>query len=107
MCICAAGGIHGAMDQLYADVLALEDSLGVGFDHVPHVGDFGVWPDRDRIDKATRKHEGAGDFPVWFAEGRAAPRPTVFIKLAPQCSVYASSPMGMLSRYPQRSKTSR
>ena len=80
MLICAAGDIHGAMDQLYSDVLAFEYSLGVRFDHVLHVGDFGVWPDPDRVDKATRKHEGAGDFPVWFAEGRAAPRPTVFIK---------------------------
>ncbi len=77
MFICAAGDIHGALDQLYCDVLAFEESLGVRFDHVLHVGDFGIWPDPKRIDKATRKHEGAGDFPVWFAEGRAAPRPTI------------------------------
>ena len=50
------------------------------FDYVLHVGDFGVWPDPNRVDKATRKHDGAGDFPVWFADDRAAPRPTVFIK---------------------------
>lgn len=80
MLICAAGDIHGAMDRLYDDVLAFEESLGVRFDYVLHVGDFGVWPDPDRVDKATRKHDGAGDFPVWFAENRAAPRPTVFIK---------------------------
>lgn len=80
MFICAAGDNHGAVDQLYADVLAFEESLGVRFDHVLHVGDFGIWPDPNRIDKATRKHDGAGDFPVWLAEGRGAPRPTVFIK---------------------------
>jgi Icc-related predicted phosphoesterase len=80
MFICAAGDIHGAMDRLYQDVCAFEASLGVRFDHVLHVGDFGIWPDPSRIDKATRHHDGAGDFPAWFREKRAAPRPTVFIK---------------------------
>lgn len=28
MFICAAGDIHGAMDRLYTDVLAFEESLG-------------------------------------------------------------------------------
>jgi predicted phosphodiesterase len=78
--ICAAGDIHGAMDRFYDDVLAFEESLGVRFDYVLHVGDFGIWPDPNRVDKATRKHDDAGDFPVWFAENRAAARPTVFIK---------------------------
>ncbi len=80
MFICAAGDIHGAMDRLCSDVLAFEESLGVRLDYVLHVGDFGVWPDPGCVDKATRKHDGAGDFPVWFAEKRGAPRPTVFIK---------------------------
>jgi len=47
---------------------------------VLHVGDFGVWPDPTRIDKGTRNHEGAGDFPTWNAERHAVLRPTVFIK---------------------------
>jgi hypothetical protein len=68
------------MDRLYQDVSAFEASLGVRFDCVLHVGDFGIWPDPDRIDKATRHHEGAGDFPAWLRENRAAPRPTLFIK---------------------------
>jgi predicted phosphodiesterase len=80
MLICAAGDIHGAMDRLYQDVCAFEASLGVRFDYVLHVGDFGTWPDPNRIDKATRHHEGAGDFPAWLRENRRAPRPTVFIK---------------------------
>ena len=80
MLICVAGDIHGAMDRLYDDVLAFEASLGARFDYVLHVGDFGIWPDPDRVDKATRKHDGAGDFPGWFAGNRAVPRPTVFIK---------------------------
>ena len=80
MFICAVGDTHGAMDRLYDDVLAFEESLGARFDYVLHVGDFGIWPDPDRVDKATRKHDGAGDFPNWFAENRSVPRPTVFIK---------------------------
>lgn len=80
MILCAAGDIHGALDRLYADVLALEERLGVTFDWVIHVGDFGVWPDPARVDAATRRHDGAGDFPRWCAEGLSAPRPTLFIQ---------------------------
>lgn len=80
MLICAAGDIHGAIDRLYHDVFAFESSLGVRFDYVLHVGDFGIWPDPNRIDKATRHHDGAGDFPAWLREGRRTPRPTLFIK---------------------------
>jgi len=78
--ICAAGDIHGAVDRFYADVLAFEAALGVPFAWVLHVGDFGIWPDPRRIDRATRNHEGAGDFPGWFAARRPVPRPTVFVK---------------------------
>jgi predicted phosphodiesterase len=80
MLICAAGDIHGAMDRLYQDVFAFEASLGARFDYVLHVGDFGIWPDPNRIDKATRRHDGVGDFPAWLRESRGTPRPTLFIK---------------------------
>jgi Icc-related predicted phosphoesterase len=80
MIICAAGDIHGAIDRLYQDVLAFEATLGIRFDYVLQVGDFGVWPDPTRIDKATRRHDGAGDFPTWLRDNRKVPRPTLFIK---------------------------
>lgn len=64
MFICAAGDVHGAMNRLYEDVLAFEGILGVRFDYVLQVGDFGIWPDASRIDRAARKHDGAGDFPT-------------------------------------------
>jgi hypothetical protein len=57
------------MDQLYQDVFAFEASLGIRFDYVLHVGDFGVWSDPTRIDKGMR-HEGAGDFCAWHAGWR-------------------------------------
>jgi predicted phosphohydrolase len=80
MFICAAGDIHGAMDRLYENVIAFETLLGIRFDQVLHVGDFGIWPDPARVDRATRHHEGTGDFPVWLRENRGVPRATVFIK---------------------------
>lgn len=80
MILCAAGDTHGALNQMYTGVLEFEAALGVRFDWILHVGDFGIWPDPARVDKATRRHDGAGDFPAWFAERRTAPRPTVFIK---------------------------
>lgn len=80
MFICAAGDIHGALDRFYDDILAFEVSLGIRFDWVLHVGDFGIWPDPTRIDRGTRNHEGAGDFCTWLEQSRAAPRRTVFIK---------------------------
>ncbi len=78
--VCAAGDNHGSIDWLYSDILNFESALDVRFEVVLHVGDFGVWPDANHIDKATRKHDGAGDFPTWFAEHRRAPRRTIFIK---------------------------
>lgn len=80
MKICVAGDTHGAIDQLYSDVLTFEDDLGLEFDWLLHVGDFGIWPSPDRVDKATRKHGGAGDFPRWWSNQLEAPRRTLFIK---------------------------
>lgn len=80
MILCAAGDTHGQIDRFYGDLLAFEESLGVRFDYVLHVGDFGVWPDPARIDRATARHEGAGDFQQWLQSGKPVPRRTVFIK---------------------------
>ena len=80
MILCAAGDAHGALDDLFEDVLAFEASLGVSFDWILHVGDFGIWPDSDGIDQATRCHDGAGDFVEWWSQRRGPPRKTVFIK---------------------------
>jgi predicted phosphodiesterase len=78
--ICAAGDIHGAIERLYGDVLAFEAALSARFDWVLHVGDFGIWPDPEKIDRGTRNHGGAGDFSKWLAASRPVPRRTVFIK---------------------------
>ncbi len=80
MLVCAAGDIHGAINRFYGDVLAFEQTLGAAFDWVLRVGDFGIWPDPARIDRATRNHGGAGGFRDWFAARREVLRRTVFIK---------------------------
>ncbi len=80
MILCASGDIHGSLNRFASDLLAFEEKLGVRFEHVLNVGDVGIWPDRRRMDKATRNHGGPGDFPDWLAERRAVPRPTVFVK---------------------------
>jgi hypothetical protein len=54
MFFCAAGDIHGALDRLYEDVFAFETLLGVRFAYVLHVGDFGIWPDANRIEVIRR-----------------------------------------------------
>lgn len=80
MILCAAGDTHGGLDRMYEHLLMFEAAPGVRFAWLLHVGDFGVWPDPARVDGATKRHDGAGDFPAWVAERRAAPRPTLFIK---------------------------
>jgi hypothetical protein len=71
--ICAAGDSHGAIERLYDDVLAFEAALSVRFDWVPHVGDFGIWPNPEKIDRATRNHDCAGDFSKWLVAARPVP----------------------------------
>jgi hypothetical protein len=51
-------------------------------DWVLHVGDFGVWPDPARMDKASRNHDGADDFASWLTGGRLPHRSTVLINEA-------------------------
>ena len=79
MLIAAAGDCHGQLDRLYQIIEEMEGDLGRQVDVVLQVGDFGIWPNPDHVDKATRKREGAGDFPRWWQTRRAAPRPTWFI----------------------------
>jgi predicted phosphohydrolase len=60
--------------------LEFEHQLNISFSWVLQVGDFGVWPDPSKMDSATRKHGGAGDFPFWLEHKCCPPIKTVFIK---------------------------
>ena len=80
MMLCVAGDVHGAIDVLFVDILAFERQLGVTFDYVLQVGDFGVYPGSPLFGEAESQGAGVGDFPTWLALRRPAPRRTVFIK---------------------------
>lgn len=84
MIICAAGDIHGAIDRMYEDVLAFEVAVGVRFECVLHVGDFGIWPDASRVDKATKNTMARVTFPRGLPNGarRHARRPRPTLRLA-------------------------
>ena len=58
--ICAVGDVHGHIDAMYRIVDELERELERVVDLVLQVGDFGIWPDPQRLDEATRRHGGAG-----------------------------------------------
>ena len=63
------GDIHGNIDKAI-DFLKENHSNA---DYVIQVGDFGIWPDPNRVDRATRKHGGAGDFPKYWQGKKILP----------------------------------
>jgi hypothetical protein len=71
--VCVVGDVHGAVDKMYEYVLRFEQTLGVNFEWVLQVGDFGVWPDPTFSDPATERHGGVGDFPRWLSARRPVP----------------------------------
>ncbi len=60
MILFLCGDIHGNIVKFYDDILAVEKNLGFEADWVLQTGNFGIWPDPARIDRATRNHGGAG-----------------------------------------------
>lgn len=78
MLVCVAGDTHGELERLYEIVDVLERQAGRDVDAVLQVGDFGVWPDPNRLDEATRRHGDRGEFRKLQAVG-SVPRPTYFI----------------------------
>ena len=91
--ICAAGDCHGQLDRMYDTFAHMEATVGRQVDLVLQVGDLGVWPDPDRLDRATRERGDIGDYARWATEGRAVPRPTLFVPGNHEdMSVLAASP---------------
>jgi hypothetical protein len=78
MLIAAAGDAHGEFDGLYDAVARLEEQVGRTVACVLHVGDFGVWPDAEHLDEATRRHGDHGGFRRLLDRGNV-PRRTIFI----------------------------
>ncbi len=78
MNIFIAGDIHGELGPLYERVMSLEQRVGVKADWVLQTGNFGVWPDPQRIDRHTRQNNDV-DFYKYYLEHKGVPRPTVFV----------------------------
>lgn len=79
MNICVAGDVHGRLEIFYNNVSDFESKLGICFDVVLQVGDFGIWIDDKNSDGITKIHNGTGDFPNWYKEKRTIPVKTCFI----------------------------
>jgi Icc-related predicted phosphoesterase len=79
MIIFFAGDVHGRLTQFYDKVFSLENKLGLQADWILQTGNFGVWPDPLKIDRATRQHIDNVDFHRYYYNGLAVPKPTLFI----------------------------
>ena len=79
MNICVAGDVHGKIDKFYKNIRDFEVKLGINFDVVLQVGDFGIWIDEKNHDGITKLHNRIGDFPKWHKEKKSAPVKTYFI----------------------------
>lgn len=79
MLIFLIGPIFGKFDWLNESVAKLEKKIGVQADWILSSGNFGIWPDPLRADRATRKNGGAGDFQKYYLHNTGFIRPTIFI----------------------------
>jgi hypothetical protein len=71
--IAAAGPLNGHIRDLYT-------KLEPQTDWVLCTGSLGAWPDKSKINKASKKHGGAGDFPEMYFKQEAVPIRTIFVK---------------------------
>lgn len=78
MNILFTGSIDGEILDFYSRVLEFQRNNKIAFDWIFAVGDFGIWPDPQRIDRATRTFKKtAGDFPYLYLNQWEAPVPTI------------------------------
>lgn len=56
MIIAVFGDVHGALDRMYLLCKQWETRTGNTIDHVLQIGDIGAFPDKNNVDRATRRH---------------------------------------------------
>jgi len=78
MIIFTAGEIHGKIRDFYEKVLSVEKTLGKSCDWVLQVGDFGIFPDKNREDRQIRNNNGS-DFYSLYKSQKRMPRQTLFV----------------------------
>lgn len=70
-----AGPIEGQLDKLYDTV----DTMPEVPDWIVCAGDFGIWPDPERLDRGVKTHQGPGDFAKAYVNGYQARHSTLTI----------------------------
>ncbi|GAF71291.1 unnamed protein product, partial [marine sediment metagenome] len=76
MIIAAAGAVNGNIVEFYKKLYTLDPFP----DWILCTGSFGVWPDRGKVNRASKKHGGAGDFPDMYYRGEGVPVRTLFVR---------------------------
>lgn len=73
MIIAAAGPVNGNIRDLYA-------KLDLQTDWVLCTGSLGAWPDKSKVNRASKRFGGAGDFPEMYFKQEAVPVRTIFVR---------------------------
>lgn len=79
MIILLSGAVYGQINRFYDKVLQIEKEIGAQADWVLQTGNFGVYPDPDKISATMREREIPGDFAKIYINGEGLPRPTLFV----------------------------
>ena len=79
MIIFLAGAVYGQINRFYDKVLQLEKEIGSEADWVLQTGNFGVYPDPNRVSPTMRKRDNIGDFAKIYVNQESLPRQTLFV----------------------------
>jgi hypothetical protein len=79
MILALAGDLHGKILDLYQKIGDIQQSLGARVDWVLQTGNFGVWPDPNRVDRLTQRSKDSGDFAKLYLTDHWLPNPTLFV----------------------------
>ncbi len=76
-----SGSVDGEILDFYSQILEFEKEHKYPVDWIFCVGNFGIWPDPQAIDRGTKiSKKTAGDFPYLYLNQWSAPRQTVVIE---------------------------
>lgn len=77
--IVIAGDVHGKIPLLYEKVAEPQREIESPIETILQVGDLQLYSDDSKVDSTVRRHNGPGEFPVWFREKQPVPIPTYAI----------------------------
>lgn len=77
MYIAVFGDLHGHIQRAFKQCICWQQETGQQVDLILQVGDLGVFPDRTRLDRATRRHSERDPAVLGFLHGFTTPHPEV------------------------------